>query len=124
MSIKPYKQSVGKQGEKLAAKFLEKKGIEVLEFNFHTRYGEIDLIAKDKEEYVFVEVKTRKSRKHGEPQESVTHFKQRNLIRTAQIYLKKHKLEEIDWRIDVIAIYLQNEKEPEINYIQNAVTYF
>ena len=123
-NVTPYKQEIGRQGEQLAAKFLQARGLVVLEFNFYTRYGEIDLIAKDKEEYVFVEVKTRKSKKYGEPQESVNRAKQRNLIRTAQMYLKKHNLEEVDWRIDVIAIYLQNDKEPEINYIENAVTYF
>lgn len=120
----PYKQVIGQQGEKLAAEFLKQKGIDVLEFNFYTRYGEIDIIAKDKDEYVFVEVKTRRSKKHGEPQESITKFKQRNLIRTAQVYLQKYNLEEIDWRIDVVAIYLHGNKEPEINYIESAVTFF
>lgn len=122
--MEPYKQKIGHQGEQMAAEFLKKKGLEILEFNFYTRYGEIDLIAKDKDEYVFVEVKTRKSKMYGEPQESVNQTKKMNLIRTAQLYLQKHKLEEADWRIDVMSIYLQNDNNPKIEYIENAVTYF
>ncbi len=119
-----YNKNFGKKGEEISAKYLQKKGLEILECNYYTRYGEIDLIVKDGNEIVFVEVKSRKSTKYGEPHEAITKFKQRNLIRTAQSYLKKHKLEEDDWRIDVIGVMFDNEDKPEINHIKNAVTYF
>lgn len=119
-----YKQNIGKKGEQIAANYLNKNGLQVLESNYYTRYGEIDLIAKENAEIVFVEVKTRSSKKHGEPQEAVTKSKQRNLIRTAQAYLQKHKLENADWRIDVITVMLVAENDVKIDYIKNAVTYF
>ncbi len=119
-----YRQKIGKKGEKIAADFLEKQGIKVIEFNYYTRYGEVDLIARDRGEIVFVEVKTRKSKKYGKPQEAITKTKQTNLIRTAQVYLQKNNLEESDWRIDVVAINLKKGQVLFIEQIKNAVTYF
>lgn len=121
-----YKQNFGKSGEQIAADFLQKKGFQIIEQNYFTQYGEIDLIAKDRKEWVFVEVKTRKSKEYGEPEEAITPFKKKHLISTARIYLQKEKLNEneVNWRIDVIAIMFYPDKEPEINYIENAVAYF
>lgn len=119
-----YKQQIGHNGEETAAEYLKKQGIAILTKNYYTRYGEIDLIAKDKNEYVFVEVKTRNSSKHGQPQEAVNKFKQKNLILTSRFYLQKHNLEEADWRIDVIEIRLFEPYEKQIKHIKNAVTYF
>jgi len=118
-----YKKNIGKKGEDIAEKYLKSCGYQILEKNFYTRFGEIDLIAKENTEIVFVEVKTRKNKKHGEPQEAVNFFKQKNLIRTARQYLQKQKSEEQDWRIDVIAILLQKQ-DNQIEHIKNAVTYF
>lgn len=119
-----YKQQIGKNGEEIAREYLTKQGLTVIQNNYHTRYGEIDLIAKDQDEIVFIEVKTRRSQSHGQPQEAVNYSKQKNLILTARLYLKQFNLEESDWRIDVIEVKLYQEAKNQITHIKNAVTYF
>ena len=119
-----YKQKIGGHGEQMEAKYLEEKGMQVIAKNYSTKYGEIDLIAKDKNETVFVEVKTRKSFEYGLPQEAITPYKQKNLIKTSQIYLKENNLYETDWRIDVITVLLVLKEKPQIEHIKNAVTFF
>ena len=83
------KQQLGKIGENLASEYLEKQGYLILERNFACRQGEIDIIAKDEKEFVFVEVKTRKSLKFGYPAEAVTNIKRKHMQKAAQYYLYK-----------------------------------
>lgn len=91
--------------ETQAAAFLESQGYEVLERNYWTRFGEIDLIAKEEEYLVFVEVKYRVNDQMGFPEEAVNKRKQRTIFRCAQIYLmEKGKLDNIPCRFDVVAI--------------------
>jgi len=116
------KRQFGNWGERAAEYFLRQKGYLVLEKNFRTRYGEIDLICQKGGRFIFVEVKTRRSCWFGTPEESVTRKKQRHLIAAAQIYLSSHHISGIDWQIDVIAILGGPDDEKiTIRHLQNAV---
>ena len=101
-------QETGKKGENLAEQFLRKKGYQIIERNFYTKQGEIDIIAKEQKEYVFVEVKTRRNTKYGEPIESVNNRKIRHLKKAIRFYLYLHALENCNMRLDVIEIKIEN----------------
>lgn len=111
---------LGKRGEERAIDFLEKKGYRIIETNYLKRIGEIDIIAFDPKynEYVFIEVKTRRSLSFGYPEESVNKRKISKIIRTAESWISKQNIKDPEWRIDVISIYLGG-KEPEIEHIEN-----
>ena len=98
------RQTVAVWGEAEAQRFLEGHGWTVVAKNWHCRYGEIDLIAREGEMVVFVEVKTRRQRSFGLPEEAMTPSKRRRLLRSASTYLEENSLQEVDWRIDVVAI--------------------
>jgi putative endonuclease len=109
---------IGQEGEDRAARFLSKQGYKILERNYRTRSGEIDLIALHQGEVVFVEVKTRTSNAFGAPELAVTPQKQRRMIKAALGYIKHKKLHQVPCRFDVVAISAAAEKELEL--IQNA----
>lgn len=110
----------GKAGEALACKFLKKKKYKILTKNYRTNFGEIDIIAKKDDTYVFVEVKTRTSLKFGEPKEAVTEFKANTIRRVAENFLKEYGLyDKVLVRFDVIGI-LGDKKNYEIEHIENA----
>ena len=79
---------LGRAGEAVARRALERLGYEILETNFRTRDGEIDLVAREAGQYVFVEVKTRRDRSYGPPEESITEIKQTRLVSVAQAFLR------------------------------------
>ncbi len=112
------KKLLGKKGEDRAARFLAGKGYTILERNYRTRSGEIDLIALHKGEVVFVEVKTRTSEAYGAPELAVNLQKQRRMIKAALGYIKYKKIYQVPCRFDVVAISAVTEKEVEL--IQNA----
>ena len=112
-------QSLGKLGEKIAANYLLKNGYKILERNFKARYGEIDIVARDRNILVFVEVKTRNDDQFGTPEEAVTRKKLREVIKTAQFYKLSHTNEPDELRIDVIAIQLTGSKTTYFKHIQN-----
>ena len=105
------KQQLGRKGEEMAADFLSKKGYEVIEKNFYKRMGEIDLIAYDPEwnEIVFVEVKTRRSKTFGYPEEAVTERKMQKMAKAAESWLLKNKKTTIKWRLDIISIEIKGK---------------
>ncbi|MBI4037742.1 YraN family protein [Candidatus Curtissbacteria bacterium] len=110
---------IGKTGEDLAVKYLNKLGYKIIERNFRIRGGEIDIVAIDGKTLVYIEVKTRTSHKFGLPQESVTPTKIRFIVRAAKFYRNNRKnLPELE-RIDVLAIDLI-DKIPKYNLIKNA----
>lgn len=111
--------NLGKSGEDLAAKALQKKGLKIIIRNFRNKFGEIDIIARDREYLVFVEVKTRCSDRFGLPEEAVTAAKQQQIIRVASSYLSQHKLLNVPVRFDVVAITIKGGK-PEINHLVSA----
>ena len=114
---------LGRTGERLAAEELMRCGYCILERNFFSRYGEIDLVAEHEHDLVFVEVKTRRGNAYGLPEEAVTVHKQRKLILTAACYLDLHDCAERSWRIDVVAVQLSaGGKLQEIRVYQHAVS--
>ena len=113
------RQKFGVQSEELAAWYLKKSGYKILEQNYRTRLGEIDIIAKDKKTIVFVEVKSRRSVRYGSPKWSVTHQKQRKISMVALQYLKKSRQMNAAARFDVVAV-ISNQDEPQIEVVKNA----
>ena len=114
---------IGQIGEEIALAFLKKKGYEILGVNVRTPLGEIDVIARQKETTVFIEVKTRATSSLGPPFLSVTRLKQAHMIRNALLYLKRRGRVDSDWRIDVVSVKLNDRYELEsIELIENAVT--
>jgi putative endonuclease len=109
----------GKAGEDIAAAFLEKLGYQILERNFQFGHGEIDIIAQDNNEIVFVEVKARKSLEYGEPEFSITKNKISQIKKVATAYLVQKDITEQTSRIDAVTILTQNERNPVINHYQN-----
>ncbi|GCE13190.1 YraN family protein [Tengunoibacter tsumagoiensis] len=117
------KQGLGRTGERLAAEQIERQGYIILERNFRCGYGEIDLVAEEGNELVFVEVKTRRGQAYGLPEEAVTLRKQRKLRQVANAYLDLHACFERDWRIDVVAVQLSiSGRLEEIRIYQYAVS--
>ncbi len=117
------KDILGKQGEKIAEKFMVSKGYELLCRNYRYNRAETDLILLDKKNktIVFTEVKTRRSKTFGEPEESITFKKSEQLLRSADGYLSEHpEFEDYEKRIDVITIFIEGKKET-INHIENAI---
>ena len=114
--------TLGAWGEEKAARFLTERGYTILERNFHSRYGEIDLIAEDGEFLVFVEVKLRASTSHGLPEETVTPKKQEKLRLTAETYLQTHETDKQP-RFDVVSLYAKDGMETHplpVRHIKNA----
>jgi len=116
------KIATGAQGEKIAADFLKKNGYKIIDKNFRCPFGEIDLVATEKREIVFIEVKTRKSTKLGYPEQAVGIRKQRKLSQLAQWYLLKRKIADTQARFDVVAITILSSGN-EIKLFKNAFDY-
>ncbi len=112
--------ALGDWGEDQAALFLRKLGMKIIERNFRTPVGEIDIIARHKSWLVFVEVKTRRGTAFGTPQEAVGQRKQQQIIRTAHWYLQNHKCEKLQPRFDVVAILCQSDATLGITHVPDA----
>jgi putative endonuclease len=116
------RKDTGNLGEKLAAGHLKKRGYKILDTNFRCPRGEIDIIARHRNTLVFVEVRSKANLRFGSPEESITFAKRRHLRASASYYLQSHKDLQSDWRIDVVAIELDNKGEvSRIEIIENAV---
>jgi putative endonuclease len=112
--------SLGRRGEELACKYLQKAGYKILELNYRGRLGEIDLVAEDGDCLVFVEVKTRSSLDFGHPFESINSRKQQQLIRAAREYLAEHGAEERVCRFDAVSVLQKEEQAPQLELVKNA----
>lgn len=110
---------LGKAGEAAAVGFLEKNGYRILERNYKSKLGEIDIIALDKDTVCFIEVKTRTSNAFGSPSEAVSRLKQRHIAKVALAFLKAHTLLHKKARFDVISI-LRSDETAKIDLIKNA----
>lgn len=115
------RHETGKIGEDISVKYLEQIGYMIIERNFECRQGEIDIIAKDKNKYVFIEVKTRSSVSYGKPKEAVDTTKKKHIYRSAEYYVYLKHLENEPVRIDVIEVYKKKEKYI-LNHIKQAIT--
>jgi len=116
------RRDTGILGEKLAKDFLKKRGYRILETNYRCPEGEIDIVAKHKDSLVFVEVRTKTSLGFGSPEESITPAKQEKMRAAAFHYRQTHNNLPPLWRIDVVAVELDQKGEPSrIELIENAV---
>ena len=113
------RQSLGKTGEELAARFLERRGCAIVARNYRTPVGGLDLIARDRSHLLFVEVKTRRTAAYGVPAEAVGPSKQRQIVRAAQWYLAGARHAGLQPRFDVVAVII-GAGEPAISHIPNA----
>ena len=112
-------QELGRLGEELAVRELERRGYAILARRYRTRCGEIDIVADDRGTLVFVEVKCRVDAEFGTAAEAVTPWKQRRLVRMASFYLTDAAIVDRPCRFDVVAIMLDGA-EPAIDLFQNA----
>ena len=110
---------LGKCGEEIAVDFLKEQGYEIIARNYKSRFGEIDIIARDKDTLCFVEVKTRHSKEFGSPEEAVTAFKQRQIAKSALAFLKERALLNKKARFDVVSINYSKDT-PQKNLIKDA----
>ena len=114
-----YNQRIGKWGEETAVKFLMQNGCEIVGQNVRTPYGEIDIVAKQGDTTLFVEVKTRTSNRMGLPEESITARKREHMVACAEHYAVEHEIDH--WQIDVISVEGKPGTEPVITYFENAI---
>ncbi len=112
-------QQFGEKGESIAVNCLKKQGYKIIEINYRTKLGEIDIIAKQGGSLVFIEVKARKSSRFGRPELAVTPKKQRKISMVALYYLKSTKQSNAKARFDVVAIN-STDDGPNIKIIKNA----
>ncbi len=114
-------QQTGNTGESIAMTFLKSKGYAILDTNWSSRFGEIDIVAKQEDTYVFVEVKTRRSNNTESAFASITPSKREKMIRTIYLYLDERNLDDDTvWRVDAIGIALRRNHPPIIDHVENA----
>lgn len=117
--MKTLNLQTGRVGEKIAKDYLEKQGYKILEQNYKTKYAEIDLIARYKNELIFVEVRTKKGENFGTPEESLDKRKLRKLRWNAQGYVNQVRWQG-PYRIDAVCIVLDgNNKVKRINHYES-----
>ncbi len=117
------RQTIGRWGEDVAARFLQAKGYEILQRNVRTAYGELDIIARRGGAIIFVEVKTRTSSSFGLPEISVGARKIQHLLNSAQAFMQVYSGPEQAWRVDVVAIEGHpGGPDPRIEVFENAVS--
>ncbi|MCK5581016.1 MAG: YraN family protein [Candidatus Omnitrophica bacterium] len=112
--------SLGARGESLAVDFLKRQGYSIVQQNYRVPFGEIDIVAKDKDAVCFVEVKTRESLSCGSGLEAISRAKQRRIIRTAAWYLQEKGWEDCKVQFDVVAIAIYEDGGPVIDFVQHA----
>lgn len=112
--------TLGKSGENIAARFLRKNGYKILDANFRTKIGEIDIVAQEQGYICFIEVKTRQGTSFGCPEEAITPRKIRKLSQMALWYLKANRLMDQPCRFDVVSIVLAAPDSPQIQLFKDA----
>jgi putative endonuclease len=117
-----YNITLGRLGENKAKNYLIHRFYKILQTNYRTKAGEIDIIAKDGDCVVFVEVKTRTNNNYGSPCEAVSYYKQKNMLSVAKSYIAKIGV-EFECRFDVIEVIISNNifKTAKINHIKNII---
>jgi len=118
--MEKYKQRLGKRGEDQAEEYLKTQGYIILAKHYHYGHKEIDLVGKEGNTIVFVEVKTGRSKNFGAPEGWVSPKKQKNLIQAALYFIQNEKTEGSDFRFDVLAISYDKGEKEVINHIRNA----
>ena len=101
---------------------LQELGYTILDTNYRCRWGEVDIVAHDGDDIVFVEVRTRSSAQFGTPEESITGAKTQRLVATAQEYLQSKQLDSTNWRIDLVAVRMRSNGQLQcIDHLKHAV---
>ncbi|MBQ7668001.1 MAG: YraN family protein [Clostridia bacterium] len=122
--MEKYNKTVGNFGEEMATKYIEKQHYKILDRNFNTRLGELDIVALNKDCLCFIEVKTRTTDKYGKPMDAVNYVKRNHLINAAKIYITKNKLINYKARFDIVEVFVKkddnNFEVEKINLIKNA----
>jgi putative endonuclease len=113
------RQTLGKTGEDLACRELERRGYAIVARRYRRRGGELDIIARDGATLVFIEVKTRDGRAFGDAAEAVTPFKRRRIAQLALDYMTRHRLTDCPCRFDVVSIHVDSG-EPVLEVFQGA----
>jgi putative endonuclease len=111
-------KDLGFFGEEQASNYLKDNGYKILVRNFYSYQGEIDIVAKDKDEYVFCEVKTRTNFKYGRPIEAVNYYKKKHILSATNYYLYKNNMNNIFVRFDIIEVVVRDNNF-KINHIKN-----
>ena len=115
------KREMGDKGEVIAAEYLKRKGYVIIDTNWHCTYGELDIIARQENTLVFVEVKTTRSTTSEYAFANITTKKRERLIASAHTYLDEQGLRDALWRIDAIAIMLRHGMAPQIEHVEDAL---
>jgi putative endonuclease len=114
-----YRQTIGRQGEDLACVYLAGQGYEIVERNWRCPRGEIDVVAREDGCWAFVEVKTRRGHRAMYPEDALTATKLSRLVELAETYLARAQQNDVDWRIDLVAIELSERSgAPRINLVR------
>ncbi len=114
-----HNQKIGKWGEDAVTTYLEQRGYEIIVRNARTPYGEIDIVAKQTDIFIFIEVKTRTSNKMGLPEEPVNPRKQAHMLACAEHYAAENAIDH--WQIDVISVEGKVGLKPKITHFENAI---
>ncbi|MDP6686249.1 MAG: YraN family protein [Candidatus Omnitrophota bacterium] len=112
--------ATGKKGERIAANFLKQQGYEIIIKNYKTKYGEIDIICRDRGYICFIEVRSSNSSRFNIPEYTITKRKQYQISKAALSYIKRFGLEKGNSRFDVVCIEDVNSDEPKVRLIKNA----
>lgn len=118
--MKGWRRQRGREGEQIAAAFLQRCGYRIQERNYRSRKGEIDIIAWDGATLVFVEVKAKTQTAFGHPEEMVDRRKQQTIAQVAMLYVQRHQLIQTSLRFDVVAIRLRPGEAPDVTHIPAA----
>lgn len=118
MGIESYLK--GKEGEATARIYLEQQGYKIVDQNYHSQQGEVDLVAYDKEFLVFIEVKSYSFRSFGSPFGAITKAKRQSIIHAAKTYLYKNNIKDVNCRFDVLSIYYDRFGEQNFDLIKDA----
>jgi len=113
-------RDLGRRGEELAAAYLIRNGLEIVERGFRVFRGELDIVARDGDTLVFVEVKARADESFGRPEEAVTPAKQRQIRRLATGYLIERRLGDVPCRFDVVAVLFQDDGSHRLTHFRDA----
>ncbi len=120
MNTQTEKQIIGNKGEDIACEYLQKNGYHIVGRNFRVKGGELDIIARHKDELIFFEVKTRGKHLFGYPEEAVTIHKMKRITRAIKYYLCKTNVKNIYIRFDIISIQLKNNSlDYRVNHLKN-----
>jgi putative endonuclease len=117
----PPRQTLGKRGEEIAVHYLIQRDYSIIARNWHCKFGELDIIARQNGSLVFIEVKTRGGDDPGNPFENITPAKRKRLIASVYAYLAEHHLDNVQWRMDAVGIALPRSGQPVIEHVEDAL---